>query len=63
MHPEENKLTCNITYYPTFQNTKTILEELQILLEPDKEHHKVFSNVPVVGFRNGKNLKDHLVRA
>ena len=63
MHPEENKLTFNITYYPTFQNTKTILEELQILLEPDKEHHKVFPNVPVVGFRNGKNLKDHLVRA
>ena len=63
IHPKENKLTCNITYYPTFQNTKTILEELQILLEPDKEHHKVFPNVPVVGFRNGKNLKDHLVRA
>ena len=62
-HPEENKLTFNITYYPTFQNTKTILEELQILLAPDKEHQKVFSNVPIVGFRNGKSLKDHLVRA
>ena len=35
-HPEENKLTLNITYYPAFQNTKTILEELQILLAPDK---------------------------
>ena len=39
-HPEENKLTFNITYYPTFQNTKTILEELQILLAPDKEHQR-----------------------
>ena len=62
-HPEENKLTFNITYYPAFQNTKTILEELQILLAPDKEHQKVFLNAPIVGFYNGKILKDHLVRA
>ena len=62
-HPEENKLTFNITYYPAFQNTKTILEELQILLAPDKEHQKVFPNVPIVGFYTGKSLKDHLVRA
>ena len=62
-HQEENKLTFNITYYPEFQNTKTILEELQILLAPDKEHQKVFPNAPIVGFRNGKSLKDHLVRA
>ena len=61
-HPEENKLTFNKTYYPAFQNTKKVLEELQILLAPDKEHQKVFSNVPIVGFRNGKSLKDHLVR-
>ena len=37
-HSEENKLTFDITYYPTFQNTKTSLEELQILLVPDEEH-------------------------
>ena len=30
-HPEENKLTFNITYYPAFQNTKTMLEELKVL--------------------------------
>ena len=29
IHPEANKLTFNITCYPAFQNTKTILEELQ----------------------------------
>ena len=34
-----------------------------MLLAPDKEHKKVFCDVPVVGFRNGKNLKDYLVRA
>ena len=49
-HPEENKLTFNITYYPALQNIKTILEELQILLAPDKEHQRVFLNVPIVGF-------------
>ena len=60
-HQEENKLKFNLTYYPAFQNIKTILEELQILLAPDKEHQKVFPNVPIVGFRNGKSLKDYLV--
>ena len=61
-HSEENKVTFNITYYLAFQNTKTISEKLQILLAPDKEHQKVFPKVPIVGFRNGKSLKDHLVR-
>ena len=50
-HPEENKFTFNIIYDPAFQNTKTILEELQILLAPDKEHERVFHNAPIVGFR------------
>ena len=58
-----NQITFNITCYPAFQNTKIILEGLQILLAPDKEHHKLCPNVPIVGFRNGKSLKDHLVRA
>ena len=34
-----------------------------MLLAPDKEHKKVFPDVPVVGFRNGKSLKDYLARA
>ena len=38
------------------------MEELQILLAPDKEHQKLFPNVPIVWFRNGKSLKDHTVR-
>ena len=38
------------------------MEELDILLTPEKEHKKVFPNVPVIGFRNGKSLKDFLVR-
>ena len=39
------------------------MEELHILLTPNKEHKKVLPNVPVIGFRNGKSLKDFLVRA
>ena len=39
------------------------LQELHLFLAPDKEHKKVFPDVPVVGFRNGKGLKDYLVRA
>ena len=38
----ESKLTFNITYYPTFQNVRSILEELQILLATDKEHKFFF---------------------
>ena len=32
------------------------MEELHILLTPNKEHKKVFPDVPVVGFWNGKSL-------
>ena len=45
-----------------FQNVRGILEELQILLAPDKEHKKTFPKVPILGFRNGKSLKDYVVR-
>ena len=38
----EQKLTFNITYYPAFQNVRAIMEELHILLTPNKEHKKVF---------------------
>ena len=57
----EPKRTFNITYYPDFQNIRIILQELHLLLAPDEEHKNVFPNVPFVGFRNGKSLKDYLV--
>ena len=53
----EKKLTFNITYYPVFQNNIDILQEFHFVLVTDKEHKKVFPNVTVVGFRNGKSLK------
>ena len=60
---DQNKLTFINTYYLVFQNVRNILQELRILLTPDKEHKKVFQDILVVGFRNGKSLKDQLVRA
>ena len=53
-----DRLTFIITYYPVFQNVRNILQELDLLLAPDKEHKKVFPDVPVVGFCNSKSLKD-----
>ena len=58
----EKELTFNITYYPVYRNVRSIMEELHFLLTPNKEHKKVFPNVAVVGFRNGKSLKDYLRR-
>ena len=60
---DQNKLKFNITYYPVFQNVKNILQELHILLTPDKEHKKFFKDILLVGFRHGKTLTDYLVRA
>ena len=50
---------------PTIQffKIRNILQELLLLLAPDKEHKKVFPDVSVVRFRNGKSLNDYLVRA
>ena len=58
---DQNKLTFNITYYPVFQNVRNILQELHIhnknYITPDKEHKKVFQDIPIVGFRNSNSLK------
>ena len=59
----QKKLTFNVTYYSVFQNVRNILQELHLLLTPDQKHKKVFQDIPVVVFRKGKILKDHLIRA
>ena len=51
-----------MTYYPVFKDVRKILNELHLLLTPDQAHKKVFSEVPIIGFKNAKSLKDHLVR-
>ena len=40
-----------------------MLSNIHLLLTPDKEHSKVFENIPITGFKKGKSLKDILVRA
>ena len=57
------RVTLNITYYPVFKKIRNILEELHVLLAPDEQHRKVFTDIPRIGFKNGKSLKDHLVRS
>ena len=59
----DKKLIFNITYHPALSKVKNILKRVHLLLTPDREHQKVFSKIPIVGFRRAKSLKDHLVRA
>ena len=58
-----DRVTFNITYYPVFKNIRINLGELHILHAPDEQHRKVFTDIPRIGFKNVKSLKDHLVRS
>ena len=58
-----NKLVFNFTYHPASSKLKHILSNISLLLIPDAQHRKVFPEVPIVGFKKGKSLKDLLVRA
>ena len=59
----DDRVTFSITYYPVFKNIRRAEEELHILLAPDEQHSKVFTDIPRIGFKNGKSLKDYLVRS
>ena len=59
---KQSKITFNITYHPVFRDVRNFLEELHVILASDDGHKKVFPDVPLVGFKNNKNLKAHLVR-
>ena len=60
---EKTQVTFDLIYYPVFKDFRKILKELHLLLTPDQAHKRVFSEVPIIGFKNAKSLKDHLVRA
>ena len=60
---KQNKKSFNTTYHPMFRNVRRILEELHVILASDDGHKKVFSDVPMIVFKNNKNLKAHLVRS
>ena len=62
MSRNDDRATFNNTYYLVFKSIRNILEESHILLAPDEQHGKVFTNIPRAGFKNSKSLKDHLIR-
>ena len=35
---------------------REILEEMQVILESDDRHEKVYPDIPVIGFKNNNNL-------
>ena len=57
----QDKIVVNITNYLVFWDVRKILEELHVILASEDGHKKVFPDVPVIGFKNDKNLKAHLV--
>ena len=48
----ESKLSFTITYYPVLQNVRKSIKKT-----------KVFPEIPILGFQNGKSLNFYLVRA
>ena len=60
---EKTQVTFNFTYYPIFKDVRKVLKELHLLLTPDQARKRVFSEVPIIGFKNANSPKDHLVRA
>ena len=59
----DSKLTFNVTYYLVVRHLKSQLKDLHVILACDEAHKKVFLEVPIIGLKNNKNLKSHLVRA
>ena len=59
----EQKLTFNMTYYPTFPSFRDVWQKLRLLLAPDKEHKKVSLDVLVGGIYDGENYKGYVIRA
>ena len=57
-----NKLIFNFTYHSAYSKLKHVSTNINLLLTPDAQHGKVFPEVPIVGFKRGKSLKDLMVR-
>ena len=60
---DKAKVTFNATYYPVFRHLKSQLKELHVILACDEAHKKVFPEISIIGLKNNKNLRSHLVRA
>ena len=61
--PQVVCLDISRTFYPAFRYLKSQLKELHVILACDDDHKKVFPEVPIISFKNDKNLKSHLVKA
>ena len=46
-----------------FRHLNNQLKEWHLILVGHEAHKKAFPEVPIIGFKNNKNLKSHLVRA
>ena len=57
------KLTFNATYYPVFRHLKNPLKGLHVILVCGEDHKRIIPKVPIIDFKNHKNLKSDLVRA
>lgn len=62
-HNNRELITLNIAFHPALSKLGKVLRDIHILLTPDREHQMVFKEVPMIGFRRAKSLKDILVRA
>ena len=47
----DSKLTFNITYCPVFRHLKSDYG----ILACDENHERIFSEIPIIGFKNNKN--------
>ena len=57
-----DRLTLTLTYHLSLKNFQNVLHEAHNFLIPNKEHRKVFrDNLPMIGWRKPKSLKDPLV--
>ena len=54
---KQDKITFNTAYRPIFRDVRNVI------LASDDGHKKVFSDVPMTGFKINTNLKAHLVRS
>ena len=60
---KQNKITFDVIYHPVFRDVRKIFKELHVILASDNGHTEVFFDVPMIGYKNNKNLKAHLVRS
>ena len=62
MKENEDELVFGIMYHSSLAQLKIKMTRIHLLLTPNNKHNNVFRDVPFIGFRRAKGLKDILVR-